>query len=211
MKRKLYLAGGAILAFVLAACQTQTVTVTQVVTQPVPVTVIVTQAGGPPAATSQVQPTAAPQAQPTVAPSSAEYTLGVVLPFTGDLGQYGLGFKEGVELAVEQMNAQLAAAGRKITFKTVSQDTTGTPDGAAKAFQTVVQSSGAQVVIGPLTTGEVLGAKQYADQNHIVIVAPASTGMSGALPNDYIFRLFDPPDAFPGQAFVGIAGPRGYT
>lgn len=202
MKRKLYLVGGVILAFVLAACQTQTVTVTQQVTQLVPVTVVVTQAGGPPAATSAVQATAAP--------ASAEYTLGVVMPLTGDLGSFGLGFKEGIELAVEQMNAQLAAAGRKITFKTVSQDTTGTPDGAAKAFQTVVQTSGAQVVIGPLTTAEVLGAKQFADQNHIVIVAPASTGMAGAIPNDFIFRLFDPPDAFAGQAFVGIASARGY-
>jgi branched-chain amino acid transport system substrate-binding protein len=215
MKRVLHLAGGAILALVLAACQTQTVTVTQVVTQQVPVTVVVTAAGvvptaagaAPTATTAAAAPTAAPTA---AAPSSQEITLGVVLPFTGDLGSYGLGFKEGVELAVEQMNAQLAAAGRKVTFKTVSQDTTGTPDGAAKAFQTVVQTSGAQVVIGPLTTAEVLGAKQFADQNHVVIVAPASTGMAGAIPNDFIFRLFDPPDAFAGQAFVGIASARGY-
>jgi branched-chain amino acid transport system substrate-binding protein len=218
MNRKLYLTGGAILAFVLAACQTQTVTVTQEVTREVPVTVVVTQPGGAPAATSAAPAAtsaapAATSAAPasTTAPGAVEYTLGEVLPYTGDLGKYGLGFKEGVDLAVEQMNAQLAAAGRPITFKTVSQDTTGTPDGAAKAFQTVVQSSGAQVVIGPLSTAEVLGAKQYADQNHVVIVAPASTGMAGAIPNDFIFRLFDPPDAFAGQAFVGIAAARGYT
>src|SRR5215468_8145068 len=62
-----------------------------------------------------------------------EWTLGVALPFTGDLGEYGKGFKEGIDLAVEQMNAQLAAAGRPLTFKVVSQDTGGTPDGAAKA------------------------------------------------------------------------------
>lgn len=161
--------------------------------QPVPVTQVV----------------AAPLAQATPAPAE-EITLGVVLPFTGALGQFGTGFREGVELAVEQMNAQLAAAGRNITFKTASADTTGTPDGAAKAFQTVVQTSGAQVVIGPLTTSEVLGAKQFADQNHIVIVAPASTGMAGAIPGDFIFRVFDPPDVFAAQAFIGIAQQRGY-
>src|SRR5258708_22114373 len=88
------------------------------------------------------------------------YNLGEVLPYTGDLGEYGKGFKEGIDLAVEQMNAQLAAAGRQLSFKVASQDTAGTPDGALKAIQTVVQTSGAQVVGGPLSTREVLRVKQ---------------------------------------------------
>ncbi len=138
------------------------------------------------------------------------YTLGVAQPFTGDLGTYGTDFGKGIDLAVDQMNAQLTAAGVKIQFKTASQDTTGTPDGAAKAVQTIVQSTGAQVIVGPLTTAEVLGAKQFVDQNNVVIVAPASTGEAAAIPDDNIFRVFDPPDAFAAKAFVGIATQRGY-
>src|SRR5215470_9161881 len=103
------------------------------------------------------------------------YTLGVAQPFTGSLGTYGTDFSKGIELAVDQMNAQLAAAGVKIKFVIASQDTGGTPDGAAKAVQTIVQTTGAQVIVGPLTTSEVLGAKQFVDDNGIVIVAPAST------------------------------------
>src|ERR1700694_428000 len=132
------------------------------------------------------------------------------MPFTGDLGKYGKGFDQGIQLAVEQMNAQLVLAGRPLSFKLVSQDTGGTPDGAAKDIQTVVQSSGAQVVIGPLSTSEVLGAKQFADANKIVILAPASTGEAGAIPNDFIFRIMDPPDHFAAQAFEGIVKARGY-
>src|SRR5258706_4956656 len=88
---------------------------------------------------------AATQAAPLTQEPAQEYTLGVVLPYTGDLGEYGKGFKEGIDLAVDQTNAQLAAAGRALKFKVVSQDTAGTPDGAAKAIQTVAQTSGAQV------------------------------------------------------------------
>ncbi len=162
-------------------------------------------------ANQQIQPDAASSVlQATQAAGAEVYPLGVVLPFTGDLGEYGKGFNEGIQLAVEQMNAQLAAAGRNLSFKTVSQDTGGTPDGAAKALQIVVQTSGAQVVVGPLSTSEVLGAKQFADQNKIVIIAPASTGVAGAIPDDFIFRVFDPPDNFAGQAFLGIANARGY-
>lgn len=213
MRKKIVLMLGCIVALTLAACAVPPqATVTQVevtreVTREVP-------------AVAQAQNTAAPDATTAPAPTSAaapadstaaqEITIGVVLPFTGSLGQFGIGFREGVELAVEQMNAQLKNAGRNITFKTASADTTGTPDGAAKAFQTVVQTSGAKVVVGPLATSEVLGAKQFADANQIVIIAPASTAPAAAVPNDYIFRVFDPPDVFAAQAFAGIAQQRGY-
>ncbi|MBE7552858.1 MAG: penicillin-binding protein activator [Anaerolineales bacterium] len=153
---------------------------------------------------------AALQTTPEAAGDVEEVTLGVVLPFTGSLGEYGVAFGEGVELAVEQMNAQLEAAGRPIRFVIASADTEGTPDGAAKAIQTVVQTSGAQVVVGPLATTEVLGAKQFADSNKITIIAPASSGLAGAIPNDYIFRVMQPPDTFQSQAFEGVAIARGY-
>lgn len=139
-----------------------------------------------------------------------EITLGVVLPFTGSLGEYGVAFGQGVELAVEQMNAQLEAAGQPKRFVIASADSEGTPDGAAKAIQTVVQTSGAQVVVGPLSTTEVLGAKQFADDNNITIIAPASSGFAGAIPDDSIFRVMQPPDSFQAQAFQGVAIARGY-
>lgn len=136
--------------------------------------------------------------------------LGIVQPFTGPLGSFGTDFGKGIELAVEQMNAQLSTAGSTVRFTTVSADTEGTPDGAAKAVQTVVQTSGAQVIVGPLTTSEVLGAKQFADENEIVLVAPASSAPSAAIPGDYVFRVMYPPDLFAAQAFYQIALARGY-
>ncbi len=143
--------------------------------------------------------------------SEQTYTLGVAQPFTGSLGTYGTDFGKGIQLAVDQMNQQLADAGVKIKFVVASANTTGTPDGAAKAVQTIVQTTGAQVIVGPLTTSEVLGAKQFADTNNIVLVAPASTGVDAAIPNDSIFRVFDPPDNFAAKAFVQIANARGYA
>lgn len=157
----------------------------------------------------QVQPPP-PQAASSAAPANSNYVLGIVQPFTGSLGAFGTDFQRGIELAVEEMNAELAAAGSPIQFTTASADSENTPDGAAKAVQTVVQTSGAQVIVGPLTTGEVLGAKQFADENHIVLVAPASSGPAGGIPDDYIFRVMYPPDTFAGQAFSQIATARGY-
>lgn len=138
------------------------------------------------------------------------YVLGVVQPFTGPLGSFGNDFARGIELAVEEMNAQLEAAGVAVRFEIASADTEGTPDGASRGVQTVVQTTGAQVIVGPLTTSEVLGVKQFADENGIVIVAPASSGQAGAIPNDNIFRVIYPPDVFAARAFANIASGRGY-
>ena len=151
--------------------------------------------------------------QPVATPQAAgpqTYTLGIALPYTGDLGSFGTDFKKGVELAVEQMNSSLSAAGSNVQFATASADTEGSPDGAAKAVQTIVQTSGAKVIVGPLTTGEVLGAKQFADENQVVIVAPASSAPSASIPGDYIFRVMYPPDTNAAKAFAQIATAREY-
>ncbi len=138
------------------------------------------------------------------------YVLGVVQPFTGSLGEFGTDFARGIELAVAEMNAELENAGVPVRFETASADSENTPDGAARALQTVVQTTGAEVVVGPLTTSEVLGAKQFADENGIVLVAPASSGPAGAIPGDNIFRVMYPPDTFAANAFAQIASARGY-
>ena len=154
--------------------------------------------------------------QPVAVPADGEaagpqtYVLGVAQPFTGSLGSFGTDFGKGIELAVEQMNTELANAGSNIQFTIASADTEGTPDGAAKAVQSIVQTSGASVVVGPLTTGEVLGAKQYADDNNIVLVAPASSAPAGAIPGDNVFRVMYPPDTYAAKAFEQIATERGY-
>ncbi len=138
------------------------------------------------------------------------YVLGVAQPFTGSLGSFGTDFTKGIELAVEQMNAQLESAGVNTRFEIASADTEGTGEGAARAVQTIVQTTGAEVIVGPLTTTEVLGAKQFVDENGVVIVAPASSGVAGAIPGDNIFRVIHPLDTFAAKAYAAIASSRGY-
>ncbi len=138
------------------------------------------------------------------------YILGVAQPFTGSLGTFGTDFARGIDLAVKQMNEELETAGVAVRFEVVSQDTEQTPEGAARAVQTIVQTTGAQVIVGPLTTAEVLGAKQFVDEHDVVIVAPASSGPAGAIPGDNIYRVMYPPDGFAAKAFADIATARGY-
>lgn len=135
-------------------------------------------------------------------PSSVTYTIGSVLPLTGSLSSFGLSFLNSEKLAVAQMNANLTAAGSNVQFKLVSADDGQTPQGALSALQSEFQSSGIQVEIGPLTSAEVQGVVQYANQNHIVILpgAATATALIGASP--YLFRPGQPGDQFEGTVIA---------
>ena len=52
-----------------------------------------------------------------------------------------------------------------------------------------LHSRGVQVVIGPYTSSSTKSIKNYADQNGIVIISPASVATSLSIPDDNIFRL----------------------
>jgi branched-chain amino acid transport system substrate-binding protein len=166
---------------------TQPVTVTQTETQP-PVTVTTT----------------------VTAPAVAKtYVIGVPLPFSGPLASYGKSFADAIALAVEEINTLLQSAGSATRFEVATADTETTAAGALKAMQNLYQTKGIQISVGPLTTSEVMGVKQFVDQNKIVVIAPASTGLAAAIPGDYIFRVVDPPDNFQGAALAQYVKARG--
>jgi branched-chain amino acid transport system substrate-binding protein len=142
-------------------------------------------------------------AKPTTSPSQVTtYTIGVIFPLSGTLADFGKSFTNSVNLAVQQVNANLSAAGIPIQFKTVVADDQGTPQGALSALQSEFQSASVQVVIGPLTSAEVLGVRDYADSNHIVILPPAATATALRIPNDYILRPGQPGDQFEASALA---------
>lgn len=139
----------------------------------------------------------------TVTPAGpTTYTIGTVLPLTGTLASFGVSFLNSIQLAVNQMNANLTAAGNKIQFKVVSADDAGTPQGALSALQSEFQSAGIQAEIGPLTSGEVLGVVQYAEQNHIVILPGAATATSLIGASPYLYRPGQPGDQFEGTVIA---------
>jgi ABC-type branched-subunit amino acid transport system substrate-binding protein len=138
----------------------------------------------------------------TGAQGPVTYTLGTVLPLSGQYGSYGLSFQNSVDLAVSQMNANLTAAGSNIQFKVVHADDGGSPQTANTALQSEFQSAGIQVEIGPLTSAEVLGLVQTAAQNHIVILPGASTGTALEGISPYVFRPGQPGDQFEGQTIA---------
>lgn len=137
--------------------------------------------------------------------STKTYYIGSIEPLSGTYAVYGQSFLESTELAVNQMNANLSAAGNDIQFKVVSADDGGTPQQAESALTTMYSTYGIHALIGPLTSAEVDGLLQTADTDHIVVLPPAATATSLEFPrnsSNYLFRPGQPGDQYEGSALA---------
>jgi ABC-type branched-subunit amino acid transport system substrate-binding protein len=141
----------------------------------------------------------------TTTTTSKTITIGSIEPLTGTFGVYGVSFLDASKLAVSQMNANLTAAGSNIQFNLVSGDDQSTPNVALSALQSMYQTYGVHVIIGPLTSAEVQGLLQTADTDHIVVLPPAATATSLNYPKsstNYLLRPGQPGDQYEGAALA---------
>jgi len=117
-----------------------------------------------------------------------EIPVGVLLPLTGELATYGENERVAIELAVEEVNAFLAESGAAWTLKVVVEDTACRPEIALEKLESLA-AMGIKFIVGPLSSGEVHGIKDYADANKILVVSHGSTAPDLAVPDDFIFRF----------------------
>jgi len=144
------------------------------------------------------------------APQQVTYPIGLAIATSGATYQSdGPIRRDAAQLAIDQMNAQLAAAASPIRFQGIPDDTQGTADGAKASFQRLA-AAGVKVVVGPLSTGEATAVLDFINTNHIVAISPSSTGVTAAVPNDFLFRA--PPTDIPqAKALSQLVSSLGYT
>ncbi len=101
-----------------------------------------------PTPAAPAQPTAAP-AQPTAAPPAANVEpikIGALLDFTGPVADLGPKFRAGIELALEEVNYQVA--GHPIQL--IVEDSATSVDVAVEKFKKLADKDQVKIIIGPL-------------------------------------------------------------
>ena len=99
---------------------------------------------------SQIVQPATPDAQD----ESQEISVGLVLPLTGHLASAGELMKQGLDLALDEIN-NAHPSGPK--FKFIVEDDTSTPEGAVDAFNKLIHQDGLPVIIGPASSSATQG------------------------------------------------------
>jgi branched-chain amino acid transport system substrate-binding protein len=108
--------------------------------------------------------------------------VGVVLPLTGSLSEYGNGCLNGMKLAADE----LVMEDKHIILSV--EDDSGNPTISATAVKKLFYG-GCKIIVGPLTSAGVIAVARLIDSLNIPLIAPAATASSVTIMSSRIYRL----------------------
>ena len=117
------------------------------------------------------------------------FTVGTSGPLTGDNAIYGVAVKQGVELAVNEINV----SDSKIKFEFLSQDDEADGEKAVNAYNNMMDN-GMQVLVGPTTTGASIAVADacYTDRTFMLTPSASSTDVTAGKDNVFQLCFTDP-------------------
>lgn len=112
--------------------------------------------------------------------------IGGIFPLSGDVAVYGIGARNGVELAIKEINAAGGINGKQVVL--ISEDDEGNPEKSVNAYKKLTTKDGVKMVIGSLTSGCTIAITDLAQAQKVILMAPAATQESVTDAGNYIFR-----------------------
>ena len=128
--------------------------------------------------------------------------LGSILSLTGGVATYGKEIKDGLELAVQNINEQGGIKGKKI--EVIYEDDQSTPKGSVNAIQKLISVNKVKVIIGAISSSNTLAIAPIAEQSKVVLFSPASSSPKITHAGDYVFRNY-PSDLLEGKEVANFA------
>ncbi len=122
--------------------------------------------------------------------------IGVIAPLSGALTAFGLGIRNGVDLAVRQANEQKRIEGWKIVL--AAEDDTAVPDVGANAATKLADDKSVVAVVGTFNSSVAEKVAPILTRQKVTMISPANTNPSltqgidpnnKARPFDYYFRV----------------------
>ena len=105
---------------------------------------------------------------------------------TGDVACYGIPGLKGLQLAVEEINAEGGILGKKVEI--VQEDNRGDKTEAASITKKYISKDKVSAIIGDPCTGITIVAARIAQDNQMVLISPGAAGEGAIDAGDYCFR-----------------------
>lgn len=133
---------------------------------------------------------------------SDQLVVGALLALTGPGQTLGRTSEAALQLAADDLNAQLSGAGSPTRVSVRVEDTGLDPAVALDRLETLA-GDGVRIFIGPQSSSEVAALKPFADSAGVVLFSQGSTASSLSISDDNVFRLV-PDDSHEGEAMVAL-------
>lgn len=123
---------------------------------------------------------------------SSTIKFGSIGPLSGPYAVYGGDCKNGIELAVSEINAAGGINGQQIEL--IAEDDEGAAEKSVSSYKKLVTQNGVKFILGSLTSGCAIAISPLAQAQKIVQIAPAATAPALTTAGNYIFRAcYDDP------------------
>ncbi len=118
-------------------------------------------------------------------PEAKEIKIGAILPLTGESAFWGENIKNGIDLAVDEINQKCGILSKKVVF--FYEDTQGQPAVGTQAVSELISIRKVQCIIGDVISSVILAVAPIMERNKCVLLG---FGESAEITNagDYIFR-----------------------
>ncbi len=150
-------------------------------------------------------PAAPPEAAPATRQSASEtgpIVIGTLGSLTGSEASFGTVVRDGIQFAVEEVNAAGGVKGRKVELR--SYDTQGRIEESVAAAQRLLTQDRVVLLLGDVTSSGSLAIADAVQAARVPMVTPSATHPDVTKKGDYIFRtcFIDP---FQGGAMARFA------
>jgi branched-chain amino acid transport system substrate-binding protein len=141
-------------------------------------------------------------------PDPNAVVIGAALPLTGDAATFGLNASRGAQLAVEHANAQDLGKGIRFAFRV--EDSRGDATQAVTASQKLIDSDGAKMLIGDVTSAGTHALIPIAERAGIPLISPSASDPSLTGKSQLFSRVW-PSDDYEAHVIGQYAVDHGYS
>ena len=124
---------------------------------------------------------------PGVGGNSGPIVIGYYGDLTGRTSNFGQSTKNGVEMAINEINQAGGVDGRQI--QVIAEDDEGRPEKAATVVTKLINQDRVIALIGEVTSGNTLAAAPKAQSAQVPMISSAATTPAVTQVGDYIFRV----------------------
>ena len=132
--------------------------------------------------------------------------IGVIAPLTGDLAQYGVAAKDGLQLKVDEINAAGGINGKKIEL--IIEDNRGDINESVSIFKKLKGKDNVHLIVGPVISSTSNAVAPLAEQGKVVMITPTGTNIDITKGRSYVFRTTFT-DPYQGTAAAKYAAKNG--
>ena len=112
--------------------------------------------------------------------------VGAIEILSGPSAAYGKAIKEGLDLALDEINQKGVLGGRKINL--IVEDSAGNKDQAINAARKLIGRDNVALIIGPTLSNEMFAVGPVVNERKIPIIGTSTTAVGITDIGPYVFR-----------------------